>query len=974
MKRVFLLLPFVVATVLLLAQQPNLLRNSQYLGFEGHKVALSNSSTMVIWNDTSSGNSDILAQKISSLGNILWPSARALVSKPYDQRICATATSSDGNILLAYSEYSFSDGSMSYWVQKISQAGQPLWPNGGYQILNGQSYHDEVQLVANSIGGAYALWRDEYPSIGVYGANLDAFGTNLWTSDPIFSNNGLYSIQALNDGSGGFILNSGIYTSGVGLSNHVIRFDSAGDIVGSNPLLPPNAIVPNSFRMLKDSQGNYVLFRSQDNSLTLQKMDINGNILFPSLINHPLPNWVYINDESFEICPDGALAYAFQYYGSDSVNHILVNYLDSSGQAIWANPVDFVAEECNSLAFEAANGFWLSWINSSGYWPNDQVFTTKVNLDGSLAFTPLAISGDGSDKLFPVISAYENKAVVCWNDQSGMLNGIKTQVITNTGSIMQEPEGTAVYNVLNGSTELIEILDISNRFLHLYYDTRLNWNNKLYYQLTDTNASPLLETNGRALNPTSSDPEKFLDCCISPWNTVWLFYAVYSEDNYTLYLQELNADGSVNYAGFGLAVATGSFNLEGCKLSIMNGDVLVIWPALDLGSTYSSIHGQKYSNGIPQWQAGGKVLAPANGNFLIPKALHSDYLIYYKENYTNSRVTLQAQRLDANGDPFTGWPVDGLQVFAENSLYQMYMHSGLVNNSLVVVAMHYGDAGMQTSAQRINSIAVPLWGPNGVTLSELSSYSIDQIMDAIYDQGLTYLSWNGDSNVLKLNRIDLDGTKPWSEYGIEISSVPGWNMNCALIKYPNGIYSVFHCSLTNDSGVQLYRTDIADNGSLLHPEPLVLATNRTGFWAVKAVANQYESQVSWNENYYYELRDKGEAVCLSSLWTLKVNAPVSSDDQMVTPVVYKLGNHPNPFVGSTSIDFAIKEASNVKVDVYNLKGQLVRSLVNESKAQGEYSLNWDSRDNNGLPVAAGVYLYKIQAGKFSSSKKMVLLK
>jgi len=95
---------------------------------------------------------------------------------------------------------------------------------------------------------------------------------------------------------------------------------------------------------------------------------------------------------------------------------------------------------------------------------------------------------------------------------------------------------------------------------------------------------------------------------------------------------------------------------------------------------------------------------------------------------------------------------------------------------------------------------------------------------------------------------------------------------------------------------------------------------------------------------------------------------------MVTPVVYKLGNHPNPFVGSTSIDFAIKEASNVKVDVYNLKGQLVRSLVNESKAQGEYSLNWDSRDNNGLPVAAGVYLYKIQAGKFSSSKKMVLLK
>lgn len=974
MKRCFLLLSFVLGTLLLLAQQPNLLRNAQYLGFEGHKVDLSNGSTMVFWNDTSSGNSDIMAQKVSSLGNVLWASARPMVVKPYDQRILDTSVSSDGNVLIMYYEYDYDAQTLSYWVQKISQAGQTLWPNGGFHVLCGQSYHDGIQLVPNSIGGAYVVWRDEYPGINVQGVNLDATGINLWTADPILSNNGLYGIQAVSDGSGGFILNSWIYTSGVGTSNLLLRFDAAGDIVGPNPLLPPDALVPNNFSMVKDSLGNIVLYTNENDSLKLQKIDLNGTILFPSVLSYPLSNWVYISESNIKAGPEGSLVYAYSYYTDPDIHRISVNYLNPNGQPVWNNPLDFVAEGCNSLSLETGEGFWLSWIRSSGYWSYDQVFTTLVNLDGSLAFPPVAISNDGSDKQLPVITTYNNRAVVCWNDQSGDHNGIRTQGISNAGSILQEPEGKVVYNVLNGSTELVKSLSLGNNFIHFYNDSRKNWTNKLYYQITDSNGSPLLEANGRALNPSSDSFERLLDCAVTPSNTVSLFYALYFEDEYYLYLQEITADGSTTYVGLGMAVAHGSINLEGCKLSIVNGDVIVVWPELEMGSAYYSIWGQKYSNGMVQWQVDGKILVHANGNYLLPKALNGDYLLYYKEDYNTGNVSILVQRIAPNGDTLTGWPENGLQVFSDNNYYVLYQDSGIIDNNLVVTAMRYGDSGMMTSSQMISPFATLLWGPDGIVLSGESWEYFLELKDAVYDDGLAFLLWKDTTNELTLHRINLDGTQPWGEAGIPIPLAPGWNHSSSLLKYPNGTYSVFHANFTDNQGSQLCRTDIADNGTLLQVEPLVLAANQTGFWALTAVSNQYEALISWNDNNLYDLSKKGEAISLNSLWTLRINAPVSSEDHVITPLLCKLGNHPNPFVGSTTISYSLKDASPVQVGIYNLKGQLVRTLVNETKARGDYCLDWDSRDNNGLPVAAGIYLYKIQAGKFSSSKKMVLLK
>ncbi|HEX6791050.1 MAG TPA: T9SS type A sorting domain-containing protein [Candidatus Krumholzibacteria bacterium] len=85
-------------------------------------------------------------------------------------------------------------------------------------------------------------------------------------------------------------------------------------------------------------------------------------------------------------------------------------------------------------------------------------------------------------------------------------------------------------------------------------------------------------------------------------------------------------------------------------------------------------------------------------------------------------------------------------------------------------------------------------------------------------------------------------------------------------------------------------------------------------------------------------------------------------------------NYPNPFNPQTSIAFSIKDRGAVSLKVYNVNGELVKTIVNESRTAGTYTEKWDGRNDAGTTVSSGVYFYKLVTNNFSQTKKMVLLK
>ncbi len=93
------------------------------------------------------------------------------------------------------------------------------------------------------------------------------------------------------------------------------------------------------------------------------------------------------------------------------------------------------------------------------------------------------------------------------------------------------------------------------------------------------------------------------------------------------------------------------------------------------------------------------------------------------------------------------------------------------------------------------------------------------------------------------------------------------------------------------------------------------------------------------------------------------------------PLTYQLKqNFPNPFNPETRIYFEIPKAHDVTIIVYNMLGQKIRTLVKENFKAGSHVVNWNGQSDHGLQVPTGVYIYRIKAGEFMESKKMVLIK
>jgi flagellar hook assembly protein FlgD len=85
-------------------------------------------------------------------------------------------------------------------------------------------------------------------------------------------------------------------------------------------------------------------------------------------------------------------------------------------------------------------------------------------------------------------------------------------------------------------------------------------------------------------------------------------------------------------------------------------------------------------------------------------------------------------------------------------------------------------------------------------------------------------------------------------------------------------------------------------------------------------------------------------------------------------------NYPNPFNSETTISYSIPLNDIVSIEIYNNQGKKIKTLVNEYQASGNHSVVWNGKDDKGKAVSNGIYYYNIKAGKFFSSKKMVLTK
>ncbi|RLC53724.1 MAG: hypothetical protein DRH79_02835 [Candidatus Cloacimonadota bacterium] len=179
-----------------------------------------------------------------------------------------------------------------------------------------------------------------------------------------------------------------------------------------------------------------------------------------------------------------------------------------------------------------------------------------------------------------------------------------------------------------------------------------------------------------------------------------------------------------------------------------------------------------------------------------------------------------------------------------------------------------------------------------------------------------------------------------------------------LVAVPNGA----NIMLTWDPPEMINRTldsyNIYRNGELL-------ADNITSLFYIdiNVPLGTYEYQVS---------------ATYSGGWEGELSDPVGgivSSANIILLITKLEGNSPNPFNPITEINFSVAQTSSfVTIDVYNLKGQKIKTLMNDILPAGQHSVIWKGTDDAGKAVSSGVYLYKMKSGNYQNTKKMILMK
>jgi hypothetical protein len=181
--------------------------------------------------------------------------------------------------------------------------------------------------------------------------------------------------------------------------------------------------------------------------------------------------------------------------------------------------------------------------------------------------------------------------------------------------------------------------------------------------------------------------------------------------------------------------------------------------------------------------------------------------------------------------------------------------------------------------------------------------------------------------------------------------------------------------LESNTLIEVYTVDGALCGSARYRNRILKFTPVYGYDRLDETTTNYPKEGETVSMYV-----NGERVYPDIVWSghgnrIKISELYRDASAEILSERYQLQqNYPNPFNPNTVIEYSLGTRVFVTIEIFDLLGRKVTTLVQEEQEQGDYSIQWDGKDSNGKSVTTGVYLYRLRAGNFVEVKKMVLLK
>jgi len=259
-----------------------------------------------------------------------------------------------------------------------------------------------------------------------------------------------------------------------------------------------------------------------------------------------------------------------------------------------------------------------------------------------------------------------------------------------------------------------------------------------------------------------------------------------------------------------------------------------------------------------------------------------------------------------------------------------------------------------------------------------ATYGFSDISFPGSESAMAYIVFNPSQTVPPITDMDpYEGDKMAASFAAVEPTNDDWMITPRINLGDNSAVKFYAKSHTSNYGLERFRVGVSTMDVII-PQ---------GFQYITG-ASHVEAPTNWTEYIYdlsaYDNQDVYIAIrCVSDdafvfyvdNFSVHTDGGSSAEDPTAPMLQTELkGNYPNPFNPTTTIRYSVKEAGPVEIEIYNVKGQLVKHLMQEDKAAGEHTVIWNGNDENNQAVSTGVYFYKMNAGKYSSTRKMIMMK
>ena len=685
---------------------------------------------------------------------------------------------------------------------------------------------------------------------------------------------------------------------------------------------------------------------------------------------------------------------------------IYAQRIDPDGNILWGSdalPVCTASQyqQYPQVASDGAGGAYIVWQDERN--GNIDVYAQRINASGAVQWTTdgVAVSVATGSQELPQIAADMFGAYITWKDSRSGNYDIYVQRISPSGAASWTANGVAVCTAVNVQ-ELPDIIPTG------YGGTILTWQDyrggvvpAVYIHHVNAAGTPQWTTDGIAVTALGGDkmhPQIVSDGTTAGSVVAWEQSGGGATD---IYAQRFNGSGAAQWTTNGVTVCS-AYNYQRYPKITRDegGNLFVAW--YDQRISYETdIYAQKLdASGNALWAANGAAVCSAT-NAQAEQQIVSDgargAIITWHDLRSGGSGDIYAQRIEENG--YWGYPapdifrvrdVPGDQGgYANVAWYSSRLDplpDALVTKYTVWRAMDQAQAAraMERGAALISSPSdIAPDATDGVIRTQelaggtyfwelvssvdayyLTSYS--KAVPTLFDstaactdyQYFQVIAHTANAKVFWVSEPDSGRSVD------NLSPAPPTGLAGRQVYAPEGLTLTWNANREKDlDRYVIYRG--TDASFVPGPGNLVASTPDTLF---------LDGNWRWDGGYYYKVV-AADIHGNESPWSLLAPEGVTDVDSPKAPAAtYLAQNFPNPFNPSTRIGFGLKAPADVSLRIYDAAGRVVRVLVEGNRPAGTYAELWDGKDNGGRAVASGIYFYRLDAGMFTQTRKMVLLK